>query len=118
MNKQTTIPDNYEPDWLERMDNRCRMTQVVTQRMQTLMDDLGGPETLSMQKKTLVKHAVFVDAMLEKQEAALCRGETVDQGKMAASMNTLCGLLKTLGLDRAVKDLNLSDYIASRKTAQ
>lgn len=115
---QSEVPEQYTPDWLEKLDGRTRIAQVVNERMHSLTDDLGGFESLSYQKRSLIKRAIWMECVIEQQEAALARGEQVDQGKLTQAVNSLIGLLKTLGLERAVKDLNLSDYIAGKQAAQ
>jgi hypothetical protein len=45
----------------------------------------------------------------------LARGEEVDQGKLTQAVNTLIGLLKTLGLERVARDVpTLGDYLRSK----
>lgn len=73
---------------------------------------------MSYQKRSLAKRAIFIEAVIEQEEAKLARGEEVDQGRLTQAINSLLGLLKTLGLERVVKDINLADYLASRKPAQ
>jgi hypothetical protein len=56
-----------------------------------------------------------MEAIIEQQEAALSRGEEIDQGKLTQAVNSLIGLLKTLGLERQSKEIpDLSEFLRKR----
>jgi hypothetical protein len=85
---------------------------VVNERLQMLSADLGEWESLSYQRRSLIKRVVWLEIVIEQQEAALSRNEEVDQGRLTQAVNSLIGLLKTLGLDRVPRDVpNLGDLI-------
>ncbi|WP_300271025.1 hypothetical protein [Halomonas sp.] len=113
--KHSSIPTDYSSDWLEKLDGRTRLAQACRQRYAALTDDLGGHDHLSYQRRSLAKRAVWLEAVIETQEAALARGEDVDQGRMTQALNSLVGLFKTLGMDRKARDVSLGDYIGGRK---
>ncbi|XKH00784.1 hypothetical protein LG325_11915 [Marinobacter nauticus] len=114
MPKRDEIPTAYSPDWLERLDGRTRLAQAVNQRYQALTADLGGD--LSYQRRSLCKQVVWIEAVIEQQHAALSRGEDIDHGRLSNYVNTLIGLLKTIGLDRKAKDVpDLAEYLAKRE---
>ena len=114
--KQTDIPSEYSADWLEKLDGRTRLAQAVHRRYETLAADLGGLDALSYQQRSICKRAIWMEAIIEQQEAALARGEEVDQGKLTQAVNTLIGLLKTLGLERKATDVpDLQSYLRSRQ---
>jgi hypothetical protein len=80
-----------------------------------LQTDLGGRDQLSYQQRSLTKRAIWMEAIIEQQEIALSKGEEVDQGKLTQAVNSLIGLLKTLGLERRAKDVpSLAEYLATR----
>lgn len=113
--KQDTL-SKYTPDWLEKLDGRTNLAKVVTERLHSLMQDLGGVDSLSYQQRSLAKRAIWLEAIIEQQEAALSRGEEIDQGKLTQAVNSLIGLLKTLGLERKSKDVpSLADFIKSKE---
>lgn len=113
MPKQSALPNEYSQDWLERLDGRTSLARAVRSRFADLTTDLGGD--LSYQRRSLAKRAVWMEATIEQMEAALARGEDVDLGRMTQAVNSLQGLLKTLGLDRVARDVpSLSDYLAQR----
>lgn len=114
MTKCDEIPAAYSADWLERLDGRTRIAQAVNQRYQALTSDLGND--LSYQRRSLCKQVVWVEAVIEQQHAALARGEEIDHGRLTNYINTLIGLLKTVGLDRKAKDVpDLHEYLQQRK---
>ncbi len=116
--KKPEIPNKYTNDWLEKLDGRTRVAQVVHQRFQTLTADLGGMDSLSYKKISLCRRALYLEALIEQQEAALARGEDVDHGRLTNTTNTLMGLYKALGLDRQAKDVpDLQTYLKQRATA-
>lgn len=115
MSKQGALPDSYTHDWLERLDGRTRLAQAVRARYDALTQDLGGHASLSYQRKSLAKRALWQEAVIEQMESALSRGDDVDLGRMTQAVNSLQGLYKTLGLDRVQREVSLSDYLAKRE---
>lgn len=118
MAKNAEIPTSYSADWLEKLDGRTQLARAVNERYTHLTNDLGGHDALSYQRRSLAKRAIWIEAVIEQQEAAMARGEEVDQGKLTQAVNSLMGVLKTLGLDRKTKDVpNLSDYLRAKAHA-
>lgn len=107
------VPSSYSEDWLEQLDGRTRVARILRERMTTLSTDLGGWDTLSYQRRSLVKRCIHMEAIVEQQEAALASGKDVDLGKLTQSVNSLIGLLKTLGLERKAREIpDLKSYLA------
>lgn len=113
MAKQATLPDDYAPDFLEKLDGRSSLSRAVRSRYAELVSDLGGD--LSYQRRSLAKRVIWLEATVEQAEAALARGEEVDHGALTQRINTIIGLYKTLGLERVAKEANLSDFLAARE---
>lgn len=119
MTRTAEIPATYSPDWLEKLDGRTTIARAVQSRYSALTTDLGGHDALSYQRRSLCKRIVWLEAVIEQQEAALARGEDVDQGRMTQAVNTLVGLLKAIGLDRVARECSLSEYLQRKQaTAQ
>jgi len=106
--KCSELPDRYSEDWLAKLDGRTAIARVIRDRLEELQNDLGGRDQLSYQQRSLAKRAIWLEAIIEQQEIALSRGEEVDQGKLTQAVNSLIGLLKTLGLQRRARDLTPS----------
>ena len=115
MPKLPTPPEKYSHDWLEKLDQRTNLAKAVNERLHVLTTDLGGMEYLSYQQRSLAKRAIWMEAIIEQQEAALSRGEDIDQGKLTQAVNSLIGLLKTLGLERKTRDVpDLATFLQQR----
>ena len=109
--KLKDLPEQYRSDWLEAMDGRRGTVKAIKERLGMLTDDLGGVDAMSYQRRSLAKRVVWLEAMIEQQEAAISRGEEVDAGKWTQGVNTLIGLLKTLGLERVARDISLAEVM-------
>lgn len=108
--KAQHIPREFSADWIERLDGRTRLAQAVQHRLAALSADLG--DDLSYQRQSLAKRAIWLEALIEQQEAALSRGEEIDTGRMTQAVNSLIGLFRVLGLDRVARDVpTLHDYL-------
>ena len=109
------IPNRYTGDWLEKLDGRTTFARAVQARLADLHADLGGRDALSYQERSLCKRAVWLEAMIEQREAALARGEDIEEGSHTQSINSLMGVWKALGLNRRAKDVtDLRSYLKSK----
>lgn len=104
-------PLAYASDWIERLDGRTALARAVQQRLAGLHDSLGGAAALSYQEGSLCKRIVWLEALIESREAAMARGEEVDEARYLAAVATLAGLLKTLGMERRSRGVTLRDYL-------
>lgn len=118
MAKAQGLPDAYTDDWLSQLDGRTRWAQAVRARYAALTDDLGGHDSLSYQRRSLAKRALWQEAVIEQMESGLARGDDVDLGRLTQAVNSLQGLFRTLGLDRVAHDTgSLADFL-ERKGAK
>ncbi len=109
------IPEKYTPGYLDDLDGRLAVAQVMRERYRAFTDDLGGADRLSYAQRSLVERALWLEYWLAEQEQSLARGTDFDVGKWVQAANSLQGILTKLGLDRQAKDIpNLSDFIKSR----
>ncbi|OOC11335.1 hypothetical protein [Thioalkalivibrio halophilus] len=116
--KQAEIPARYSSDWIESLDGRTRLAQAARARLDALQADLGGADALSYQRRSLAKRIVWLEVQIEQREAALARGEEIDEARHTNNVNTLVGLLKSVGLDRKAKDVpDLATYLQQRSEA-
>ena len=110
-----TPPNKFSTGWLSELDGRTAIAQEMRERFRAFTDDLGGAETLSYAKRSLVERALWLEFWLAQQEQALAGGSDFDVGKWTQAANSLQGILSKLGLERQAKDVpNLSDFINSR----
>lgn len=98
-----TIPVTYEPDFVERLDGRTRLANIIPRRINAIESDMGGAESLSYTRKSLVRRAVWLEAVVETYEQSLAKDLTVDLGAYTQAINSLLGLFRLLGLERRQK---------------
>lgn len=116
--KSAELPSRYSSDWLCRLDGRTKLAQAARMRLEDLHANLGGRDALSYQERSLCKRIVWLEAQIEQREAALARGEEIDEGRHTQSVNALVGLLKAIGLERRQRDVpTLSEYLANREAS-
>lgn len=116
--KSKTAPDKCSANWLDSLDGRTGLAQEIHARYKALTDDLGGHEQLSYQKRALVSRVLFAELCLQRQEQELAAGGELDAGRYTQQVNSLLGLLKTLGLDRQSKEVSLSQFIKHKEESK
>jgi len=107
--KKPALPSRFEPQFWAEADGRLAVTQEIKRRIKRLKEDSGAD---SYQKNLLCEKAVFLAIVLETMERNAAEGtEELDFGRYTQGLNALVGLLRTLGLERRIKEVvNLSDY--------
>lgn len=98
-----TLPDRYSNDWLKRLDKRTKVAQAVLAKIAQLEEDAGGAESVATVKRSLIRHAVWLDAIVEGFEMRLAAGEAADVGALTQALNSLVGLYRLIGLERKPK---------------
>lgn len=117
--KSREIPASYSENWVSKLDGRTSLARIIQDRLTTLQNDLGGPDQLSYQQRSLCRRAIWMEAVIEQQEIALSKGEEIDQGKLTQATNTLIGLFRHLGLERQSREaLSLTEYLAQKEAAK
>lgn len=115
MPKLQTPPDRFSQGWLDQLDGRTGIAQVMRDRYQHFTDDLGGAERLSYAQRSLVERALWLEYWLAQQERDLASGRDFNVNRWIQGANSLQGLLSKLGLERTAKDVpDLSEYLAKR----
>lgn len=108
-----TLPENYSSDWLARIDKRTKVAKAVLARITELEADAGGPDVLTAARRSLIRHAAWLDAIVESYEMKLAAGEQIDVGGHTQALNSLLGLFRLLGLERKAKPVRrLHDVMA------
>lgn len=100
-----TLPDNYEARWLDKLDKRTKVARAVLSRIADLESDAGGAENLSTARRSLIRHAAWLDAIVDSYELQLASGQPLDVGAHTQALNSLLGLYRLLGLERRQKPL-------------
>jgi|ERR1700678_3868346 hypothetical protein len=78
-------------------------------------DDAGGAESLSEAQRTLVATAATLTVRSEAMQAAMLRGELVNDEELTRLANVLGRTLVRLGIKRrAERKLSVPEYLAAR----
>ena len=118
--KPTELPDRFERLFAWQLDRRCKAVREVAGDLADLWQDLGGVESLSVQKRMLCERIVFMRRRMLAYETAVMEGSEppMTAGEYSNFANVAQGHLKTLGLERkAARIDSLVDYIAKRQSA-
>jgi hypothetical protein len=70
-----------------------------------------GDAALSHQQKSLCKRAIWVELMVEDQEARVAAGEGVDGALHTQLVASLTSLYRLLGIRRVARQVGLADYL-------
>jgi hypothetical protein len=114
-----TLPDNYAANWLDKLDKRTRVARAVLQRIADLESDAGGPDSLTTARRSLIRHAAWLDAIVDSHELRLAGGEQLDVGAYTQALNSLLGLFRLLGLERRQRPVRrLHDHLNGAPAAK
>jgi hypothetical protein len=112
---ERAIPEKFTQGWLDQLDGRYTIAQVMRDRYQHFTDDLGGAERLSYAQRSLVERGLWLEYWLAQQEQSLATGDDFDVGKWTQAANSLQGIYSKLGLKRIAKDVpDLGEYLAAK----
>lgn len=95
-----SLPDDYSSDLVKRLDKRTKVARAILLRVAGLEEDAGGAEVLSSARRSLIRHAAWLDAIVDSHELRLADGQEVDVGAYTQALNSLIGLFRLLGLER------------------
>jgi len=108
------VSAKFVPRFWEELDNRYAVAKEVGRRIQALREDTGADR--STQRDMLAQRAVFISVMLETMEVDAVETGHLDTGSYVQAVNSLQGLLKTLGMDKkAVPVMDLQTYVAGKR---
>lgn len=108
--KVVTLPETFAPAFWNEADGRSVVVREIRDRVARLASDCGADST---QKKMLVQRAVFIGLQIESMEVAATETRQIEMGVYVQACNALMGLLKALGLEKAVKHAGgLKAYLA------
>jgi hypothetical protein len=110
-----SMPAKYEPDFERRLDKRTVVGAALLQRLNTIASELGGADSLSHIKMSLVKRAIWLEAVVESHEQNLANHQEIDLGAYVQALNGLVGLYRTLGIERRQRPVRaLREVMASQ----
>ncbi len=108
-----TIGTTYDPQFMERLDGRTNLSWIIPQRVAAIEQDLGGTDNLSYARRSLVKRAVWLEAVVETFEQNLAADRTTDLGAYTQAINSMLGIYRQLGIERRSRHVSALDYAAS-----
>ncbi len=92
-----TLPEQYSPQWLDRVDKRTKVWRALLPRIRQLEEDAGGSDALTHAKRSLARRAAFLELLCESQEMRFTAGEPADVGAYTQAFNSMQGAYKALG---------------------
>jgi hypothetical protein len=98
-----SIPENYSPNFMERIDKRTVLGRAVLERYGSIVDSLGGDQNLAPIKISLVRRFCWYEAMIEGMECRAAAGEGVDIGSWTQLTNSWLGIARLVGLERRAR---------------
>ncbi|WP_168564992.1 hypothetical protein [Crateriforma spongiae] len=107
--KPNKLPAKFTTGFLETLDARYAVAKQLRSNYESIVRDLGGEGAISHVRNAVIERFVFLEALLQDLEQKVISGELeTDEviGRWVQAMNSLSGLAKTIGLDRAPADLN------------
>ena len=111
--KQIALPEHFVPQFWEDSDGRVAIVRMIRERLDTLKADCGAN---SFQKVLLCQRAVFISIQLETMEVNATQTGNIETGVYTQMVNSLVGLLKSLGLERKAKHVeSLQSYVQTKK---
>ena len=118
--KPMTAPDKYQKNFLQKLDRRSKVHAALSTSYDSVMDDLGGSDSLSHVQLCLVERFVFLEYVMQTLEQRIAREpDKADEllGRWIQAINSLSGLAKTVGLERRAKTIeSLQSYVKTKKT--
>jgi hypothetical protein len=110
------LPVKFTPRFLDDSDSRLHVIRVLRRRFELLKEHTGAD---SIQKELLCKRVAFMSVVCETMEVTVAEGKDgafESLGAYVQSCNALSGLLKTLGLDKKLKNAtSLKTYLEERQ---
>ena len=117
--KATEVPDRYDHDFMAQLYGRVKVARTLRDRLRALTNDLGGTSALSYQELSLCKRAVHLERLIEKREATLAHGGTLDENSYYSALTTLSSLFAKVGYKRRPKVVGtLAEVLSQQESGQ
>jgi hypothetical protein len=90
---------------LPDLDGRTKMARRFRDVANAIASDQGGADRLSEARLQLIRRFSGLAVLSELREAALAKGEAIDERRHTTAINTMIRLAGKLGLDRMAIDV-------------
>jgi hypothetical protein len=112
--KRALIPLKFTPRFWQDSDARIATVKLIKRRVELLRDHAGGGE--SYQRELLCQRVAFLSIILETAEVRAAEDGELDLPVYTQASNTLMGFLKTLGLEKRIKNVSdLKSYLSTKE---
>lgn len=115
--RSQSLPKRFERGCLKKLDQRTELAKRLNSAFETIIDDLGGLDSLSHTRIALVERFVWLEHTLQLIEQRIAtqpkRSEEL-LSKWIQGLNSLQGLAKTVGLKRERRTIDATDYVRGR----
>ena len=101
--KPKAVPVKFKAGFISTLDKRTDLAKTLRTNYETIVSDLGGRDSLSKIKSSLIERYVWLEAILQTIENDMASSENdraESLGKWNQAVNTLIGISKALGLER------------------
>ena len=102
---------------LEGIDGRSPAGRRYRDLVESFASDLGGLKALSEAGRSLIRQAASVTIRAEQLQAAIVRGEAVDNDELIRLSNTSRRLLSAIRRREAPRLKTLTDHLAAKRGA-
>ncbi len=106
--------EKYSEDFLNKADGRLKFVRKMEHRLKQLTDDIGGIKNISYQKLCICKRVVFIEAQIDQMEEQIVNGIFIESNRYNNAVNVLTGLLRTIGLERKTRQVDLNEYLKGK----
>ena len=110
-----SLPEQFIPQFWDEADGRCSVIKEIRHRYEVLK---GDTQADNYQKDLICQRAIFISVQLETMEMVASETGSFNAGVYTQMVNSLMGLLKSLGLERKRKNVvSLQEYVGQKKKA-
>lgn len=114
----TSIPQEYSPDFMSRLDKRTVLGKAVNELHASLIEHVGGDGQVTVPLRSIVNRYTWSEMILQGMECRAAAGEELDVGSWTQMTNTQLGLARLLGLNRRSKPVESLESLMYRSDDQ
>lgn len=117
--KQSTLPTKYEPGFFAKLDGRTEIARELRATYDDITSDLGGADSLSTVKRTLVEKFCWLSQVMRGVERQIVQSDDSQAADLLAkwvqSLNSLVGLARLLSIERKTRKVDLKSYVEGKR---
>lgn len=112
--EQVAIDTTFKPKFWDEADGRYGVVREIRKRYEALKQDTNAN---SFQKDLICQRATFIAIQLETMESNAIDSGQLEVGVYTQCVNALVGLLKSLGLEKQMKEaiVDLKSYVEGQQ---